>query len=216
MRALLALGVLLTVLAAGCGGAEDITQRFARAAIESHLAGDRAYDLEHVQCTGNPRPWFVEQQTTESICAVRRTTGGCDWFHVELSRSALASPRGSRSARRTRAAAPPDASRRRGKDDAVPSGGEGYPRPVPLSTGQRLLRFDRRLETRFVAGADEAGRGSLAGPLVVAGVLFDYASLRDGRVRPLARLNDSKQVDPDEREGFTTRCWPRRHGSPSA
>ncbi len=84
MRALLALGVLLTVLAAGCGGAEDITQRFARAAIESHLAGDRAYDLEHVQCTGNPRPWFVEQQTTESICAVRRTTGGCDWFHVEL------------------------------------------------------------------------------------------------------------------------------------
>ena len=71
---------------------------------------------------------------------------------------------------------------------------------MPVSTGQRLLRFDRRLETRFVAGADEAGRGSLAGPLVVAGVLFDYASLRDGRVRPLARLNDSKQVDPDERE----------------
>jgi ribonuclease HII len=71
---------------------------------------------------------------------------------------------------------------------------------VPLSSGQRLLRFDRRLETRFVAGADEAGRGSLAGPLVVAGVLFDYDSLRDGRVRPLARLNDSKQVDPDERE----------------
>jgi ribonuclease HII len=71
---------------------------------------------------------------------------------------------------------------------------------VPLSSGQRLLRFDRRLETRFVAGADEAGRGSLAGPLVVAGVLFDYASLRDARVRPLARLNDSKQVDPDERE----------------
>jgi len=71
---------------------------------------------------------------------------------------------------------------------------------VPLSSGQRLLRFDRRLETRFVAGADEAGRGSLAGPLVVAGVLFDYGSLRDGRVRPLARLNDSKQVDPEERE----------------
>jgi len=71
---------------------------------------------------------------------------------------------------------------------------------VPLSTGQRLLRFDRRLDTRFVAGADEAGRGSLAGPLVVAGVLFDYASLRGHRVRPLALLNDSKQVEPDERE----------------
>jgi ribonuclease HII len=71
---------------------------------------------------------------------------------------------------------------------------------VPLSTGQRLLRFDRRLGARFVAGADEAGRGSLAGPLVVAGVLFDYATLRAHRVRPLARLNDSKQLEPDERE----------------
>jgi ribonuclease HII len=71
---------------------------------------------------------------------------------------------------------------------------------VPLSTGQRLLRFDRRLGARFVAGADEAGRGSLAGPLVVAGVLFDYASLRAHRVRPLAQLNDSKQVEPEERE----------------
>lgn len=71
---------------------------------------------------------------------------------------------------------------------------------MAVSTGQRLLRFDRRLDTRFVAGADEAGRGSLAGPLVVAGVLFDYDSLRGHRVRPLAQLNDSKQVDPEERE----------------
>jgi ribonuclease HII len=71
---------------------------------------------------------------------------------------------------------------------------------VPLSSGQRLLRFDRRLGARFVAGADEAGRGSLAGPLVVAGVLLDYACLRDHRVRPLATLNDSKQLTPDERE----------------
>jgi ribonuclease HII len=51
-----------------------------------------------------------------------------------------------------------------------------------------------------VAGADEAGRGSLAGPLVVAGVLLDYAELRDHRVRPLALLNDSKQVTPEGRE----------------
>jgi ribonuclease HII len=71
---------------------------------------------------------------------------------------------------------------------------------VSASTGQRLLRFDRRLGRRFVAGADEAGRGSLAGPLVVAGVLFDYATLRGHRVRPLALLNDSKQVEPEERE----------------
>ncbi len=67
-------------------------------------------------------------------------------------------------------------------------------------TGQRLLRYDRRLGVRFVAGADEAGRGSLAGPLVVAGVLFDYEALQGHRTRPLALLNDSKQVAPQARE----------------
>ena len=51
-----------------------------------------------------------------------------------------------------------------------------------------------------MAGADEAGRGSLAGPLVVAGVLLDYDELRGARVRSLAALNDSKQVAPAERE----------------
>ena len=67
-------------------------------------------------------------------------------------------------------------------------------------TGRKLLEFDRRLGARFVAGADEAGRGSLAGPLVVAGVLFDYAKLHDHAVRPLALLNDSKQVSHAGRE----------------
>jgi len=67
-------------------------------------------------------------------------------------------------------------------------------------TGQKLLKFDRRLGARFVAGTDEAGRGSLAGPLVVAGVLLDYECLREHRVRPLAYLNDSKQCAPAERE----------------
>ena len=67
-------------------------------------------------------------------------------------------------------------------------------------TGQKLLRFDRRLGARFVAGTDEAGRGSLAGPLVVAGVLLDYGSLREHRVRPLGFLNDSKQCSPERRE----------------
>jgi ribonuclease HII len=71
-------------------------------------------------------------------------------------------------------------------------------------TGKRLLSFDRRLGVRRVAGADEAGRGSLAGPLVVAGVLLDYASLRRHRVRPLAFLNDSKQLDRERREELFT------------
>jgi ribonuclease HII len=66
--------------------------------------------------------------------------------------------------------------------------------------GRKLLQFDRKLGARFVAGADEAGRGPLAGPLLVAGVLLDYARLRDHKVRPLACLNDSKQCSEAERE----------------
>jgi ribonuclease HII len=73
---------------------------------------------------------------------------------------------------------------------------------VARSSGQRLLGFDRKLGVRFVAGTDEAGRGSLAGPLVVAGVLLDYEALRGARVRPLAQLNDSKQVSVEGREAL--------------
>jgi len=62
-----------------------------------------------------------------------------------------------------------------------------------ISSGRRLFAFDRRLGTRLVAGADEAGRGSLAGPLVAAGVLFDYGALGTREVRSLRALNDSKQ-----------------------
>jgi ribonuclease HII len=71
---------------------------------------------------------------------------------------------------------------------------------VARRPGRKLLRFDRGLGARLVAGADEAGRGSLAGPLVTAGVLLDYEKLREHRVRPLALLNDSKQLSPALRE----------------
>ena len=67
-------------------------------------------------------------------------------------------------------------------------------------TGRKLIAFDRRLGARLVAGADEAGRGSLAGPLVAAGVLLDYAELRGSRAAALSALNDSKQLAPRERE----------------
>jgi ribonuclease HII len=60
-------------------------------------------------------------------------------------------------------------------------------------SGRRLFAFDRRLGVRFVAGADEAGRGSLAGPLVAASVLFDYDALSLRDLRALKALNDSKQ-----------------------
>ncbi|HEV3284743.1 MAG TPA: ribonuclease HII [Solirubrobacteraceae bacterium] len=67
-------------------------------------------------------------------------------------------------------------------------------------SGRRLFAFDRRLGVRFVAGADEAGRGSLAGPLVAAGVLFDYERLSIGELRALRALNDSKQHTHATRE----------------
>ena len=67
-------------------------------------------------------------------------------------------------------------------------------------TGRRLLAFDRRLGARFVAGADEAGRGSLAGPLVAAGVLLDYERVRGPVAARLSLLNDSKQLSEPERE----------------
>jgi ribonuclease HII len=67
-------------------------------------------------------------------------------------------------------------------------------------SGQRLFAFDRRLEQRFVAGADEAGRGCLAGPLVAAAVMFDYEALTTRELRALRALNDSKQHTFEARE----------------
>ena len=75
------------------------------------------------------------------------------------------------------------------------------PRPkAPRRTGRKLLSFDRRIGARYVVGADEAGRGSLAGPLLVAGVLLDYRRPAGAKVRPLALLNDSKQLTHEQRE----------------
>ena len=70
-------------------------------------------------------------------------------------------------------------------------------RAPPVRSSSRSTGSSARASS---PGADEAGRGSLAGPLVVAGVLLDYECLRNHRVRPLALLNDSKQVSPAERE----------------
>lgn len=69
-----------------------------------------------------------------------------------------------------------------------------------MRRGRKLIAFDRRLGVRYVAGVDEAGRGSLAGPLVVAGVLLDYDRLRGPRTAALGELNDSKQLTHAERE----------------
>jgi ribonuclease HII len=68
--------------------------------------------------------------------------------------------------------------------------------PVVLSTPD--LKFERRAARRgcrIVAGVDEAGRGPLAGPVVVSAVILNRWSIPDG-------LNDSKVLDPEVRESL--------------
>jgi ribonuclease HII len=62
-----------------------------------------------------------------------------------------------------------------------------------------LFAFDRGLQSRFVAGTDEAGRGCLAGPLVAAAVLIDYETLSHADRRSLSGLHDSKQMTEERR-----------------
>jgi ribonuclease HII len=68
-----------------------------------------------------------------------------------------------------------------------------------LARSRRLFAFDRGLGSRFVAGADEAGRGCLAGPLVAAAVLIDYEHLSHSDRRILSGLYDSKQMTEERR-----------------
>src|ERR687895_422984 len=88
----------------------------------------------------------------------------------------------------------------------MPSSPTGRPtasarsKPRKRPTGRKLFAFDRALGKRFVAGADEAGRGCLAGPLVAAAVLFDIERLTLSELRALSALNDSKQHTAEMRE----------------
>jgi len=70
----------------------------------------------------------------------------------------------------------------------------------PYRPSRRLFVHDRRLGVRLVAGADEAGRGCLAGPLVVAAVCLDLVALPPAARRALADLDDSKRLAPDVRQ----------------
>jgi len=85
---------------------------------------------------------------------------------------------------------------------AAPEGGTARQRAQARRRRRaaRLFRFDRALGARYVAGADEAGRGSLAGPLVAAAVLIDYGTLSRRDRRALSELDDSKMRSPEERE----------------
>jgi ribonuclease HII len=60
-----------------------------------------------------------------------------------------------------------------------------------------LWRFDLALGSRYVIGADEAGRGAWAGPITGAAVMLD---LQRVEIEPLMALNDSKKLTPKARQ----------------
>jgi ribonuclease HII len=73
---------------------------------------------------------------------------------------------------------------------------------MPRLRTPRDLKCSSQLEScllhrgvKLVAGTDEAGRGSLLGPLYVAAVILDAA-------RPIHGLNDSKKLSPQSRSSF--------------
>lgn len=70
--------------------------------------------------------------------------------------------------------------------------------PAPIVVGPPTDRFERRAKrrgARFVAGVDEAGRGPLAGPVVVAAVVFEQHRYPDG-------IDDSKKLTALGREAL--------------
>jgi ribonuclease HII len=54
----------------------------------------------------------------------------------------------------------------------------------------------------LVAGVDEAGCGPLAGPVMAAAVMFPASWAETGLYSKLRGLNDSKQLDEEQREKF--------------
>lgn len=62
-----------------------------------------------------------------------------------------------------------------------------------------LLDHDLAQGVRRIAGADEAGRGCLAGPLVAAAVCLDLVALSRSGHQALAALDDSKRLTPRRR-----------------
>lgn len=61
-----------------------------------------------------------------------------------------------------------------------------------------MLNYERQLlegGARFIAGIDEAGRGPLAGPVVVAGVIMPLDNIID-------EINDSKKLSAKKRDAL--------------
>ena len=70
-------------------------------------------------------------------------------------------------------------------------------KPAVITLNNPILLHEKKLWSdgfRFIAGVDEAGRGPLAGPLVVAAAILPYGK------KTFPPVNDSKKLSPKERE----------------
>ena len=85
-----------------------------------------------------------------------------------------------------------------GRVDTRPTRSRARRRAGAAPAGGGCSRFDRRARLPMVAGADEAGRGCLAGPLVAAGVLFDYRRAHHPRV---ARARRAERLQAAHSQG---------------
>ncbi|WP_251133895.1 ribonuclease HII [Rhodomicrobium sp. Az07] len=76
----------------------------------------------------------------------------------------------------------------------------------PRTTQKPTRRPDLALQRKYgglIAGVDEAGRGPWAGPVVAAAVIFHG--------KPPAGINDSKKLDPAEREALFSKIFAAAH-----
>jgi hypothetical protein len=76
--------IAMLLVVTGCAVAEDRDQARARRAVQEVVAQRGGYPDEPVHCTHTPRPWLVEKQATDYLCAVQLGTGYCDLFRVQF------------------------------------------------------------------------------------------------------------------------------------
>lgn len=75
-----------------------------------------------------------------------------------------------------------------------------------LKNSYALYEFDKKLSSGLILGMDEVGRGPLAGPLTVGGVVLGYENVIVG-------LNDSKKLSPSKREQLNEEIQKHAHAA---
>lgn len=76
----------------------------------------------------------------------------------------------------------------------------GNDRTGEVAADARIFQHDLALNAEWVAGADEAGRGCLAGPILAAAVILDRECLTGRGNGLLEGLRDSKKLTAKARE----------------